>query len=251
MTESPEAKQSLGLIGVGAFGGFAVTYLVPHYNIVLHDPHTDIAELAKQHALEIGDLRRAATCDVVVLAVPVQKIETVLRQIAPMIKTGALVIDVASIKIGPANLMKNLLPEHVDIVGLHPLFGPQSGKNGIENLNIVVCNVRGLRGESVERFLANQLKLNVMRATPEEHDRELAYVQGLTHLIAKVVVSLDLPKFRFTTKTYDYMQKMVEMVRHDSEELFRAIEKENPFSGEAKQAFFNAAHKLEDDLNRG
>jgi prephenate dehydrogenase len=89
-----------------------------------------------------------------------------------------------------------------------------------------------------------------MRATPEEHDRELAYVQGLTHLLAKVIVALDLPNFRFTTRSFEHLQRAVEMVRYDSDELFLAIEKENPFSKDAKQAFFKAARKLEDKLNR-
>jgi prephenate dehydrogenase len=243
-------KQSLGLIGVGAFGGFALKHLAPHYDVTLFDAHKDVAALAKQYGAKAGDLETAAACDVVVLAVPVQKFESVLREIAPLIKPGALVVDVGSIKMGPAKLMQEILPPHAAIVGTHPLFGPQSGKDGIEGLNIAVCEVRGARAEGVERFLADMLKLNVMRATPEAHDRELAYVQGLTHLIAKVIVALDLPGFRFTTCTYEYMLKMVEMVRHDSDELFRAIEKENPFSSEAKQAFFTAARRLEDDLSR-
>ncbi len=176
--------------------------------------------------------------------------KTCCGTLPPMVKPGALVIDVASVKTGPAKLMQDILPAHADIIGTHPLFGPQSGKNGIEGLNIAVCSIRGDRTDGVCRFLSDNLKLNVMRATPEEHDRELAYVQGLTHLLSRVIVSLDLPKFRFTTKTFDYMQKMVDMVRHDSDELFLAIAKENPFSDEAKKAFFDAAHKLEDKLGR-
>ena len=85
--------------------------------------------------------------------------------------------------------------------------------------------------------------------TPEEHDREAAYVQGLTHMLAKIVVALDLPSMRFPTRTYELMQQMVEMVRHDSDELFCAIERENPFAAEAKRAFFAAARKLEEKLS--
>jgi prephenate dehydrogenase len=92
------------------------------------------------------------------------------------------------------------------------------------------------------------LKLNVIETTPEDHDRQLAYVQGLTHLLAKVVIALDLPEFQLTTKTYDLMAQMVAMVRYDSDELFKAIERENPFTVEAKKAFFAAARRLEEAL---
>ena len=44
------------------------------------------------------------------------------------------------------------------------------------------------------------------------------------------------------------MAEMVDMVRYDSDELFKAIERENPFTAEAKQAFFTAARRLEEKL---
>jgi hypothetical protein len=53
-----------------------------------------------------------------------------------------------------------------------------------------------------------------------------------------------------TTKTYGYMQQMIEMVRYDSDDLFCAIERENPFTTEAKQRFFAAASQLEDRLSQ-
>ncbi|MDX2027842.1 MAG: prephenate dehydrogenase [Alphaproteobacteria bacterium] len=241
-------RQTLGIIGVGAFGSLMQEHLAPYFDLVLHDARKNPVSSAKN--VKIGDLAAAASCDVVVLAVPVQQMESVLRAIAPLVKPGALVMDVASVKLKPVELMQNLLPAHVDIVGTHPLFGPQSAKDGIKGLNMVVANVRGERAASVCSFLRDELGLNVFEATAEAHDRELAYVQGLTHLLAKVVVALDLPDFCFTTKTYEHMQKMVDMVRHDSDELFMAIEKENPFVGEAKKAFFTAAKALEDRLSQ-
>lgn len=244
-------KQSLGIIGVGAFGAFMARHLAPYFDLTLCDSSPRVKTIAKKIGAGVGDISRAAECDVVVIAVPVQKMESVVRAIAPKLRRGALVLDVGSVKIKPTKLMQKLLPQHVDIIGTHPLFGPQTGKDGIQGLNIVVSDVRGKRSACVGKFLKAKLKLNVHRATPEEHDKELAYVQGLTHLLMKVVVSLDLPKFRFTTKTYEYLEQMVEMIRYDSDELFRAIERENPYSKEAKKSFFAAARKLEDKLMRG
>jgi prephenate dehydrogenase len=243
------SRQSLGLVGIGAFGAFAVPHLAPHYDLLLHD-RDDVTALARKHGAKVVDIAQAASADVVVVAVPVQKMESVMQTIAPHLKPGALVIDVASVKIKPADWMKRHLPAHADKVGLHPLFGPQSGKEGIKGLNIALCNIHGNRGEAVQSLLRDTLKLNVFVTTPEDHDRQLAYVQGLTHLIAKVVVAMDLPVLALTTKTFDYMQKMVDMVRYDTDELFKAIERENPFTIEAKEAFFTAARNLEEKLAR-
>jgi prephenate dehydrogenase len=242
------AKQSFGIIGTGAFGTLMARHLAPHFSLVLHDAHKNPAKLAKACKAKTGSLQDAAVCGIVVIAVPVQQIEGVLKQIAPLLKPKTLVIDVGSVKTKPATLMRTLLPENVDSVGTHPLFGPQSGKNGIKGLNIAVCDVRGKRGACVAKFLKTKLKLRVFRVTPEEHDRELAYVQGLTHLLAKIIVGLDLPPFKLTTKTFEHLLTAVDMVRYDSDDLFRAIERENPFALDAKARFFTAARMLEERL---
>ena len=164
-------KESMGLIGVGSFGSFAAQHLAPHFDLVLHDETVDVSLLACEGKACSGNLRAAATCDVVVLAVPVQRLRQTLVDIAPMLKPQALVVDVASVKMKPIAAMLEILPSAVSIVGTHPLFGPQSGKNGIAGLNIAVCDVRGGRGDSVSRFCSEKLGLRVSRATPEEHDR--------------------------------------------------------------------------------
>ena len=242
--------QSFGLIGVGAFGAFAARHLAPHFDLVLYDATADVTTLARELGVCAGDLGAAAACDVVMLSVPVQKLRQTLIDIAPHLKPNALVIDVSSVKIKPVAWMQEILPQSVGIVGTHPLFGPQSGKNGIKGLKIAICDVRGGRGAEVARFCTEKLGLKVFQVTPEEHDRELAYVHGLTHMLGKVIVSLNLPKFRLTTKTYELVDQAVEFIRDDSDELFQAIEHENPFSNEAKATFFDAARKLEEKLSQ-
>jgi prephenate dehydrogenase len=244
------AQQSLGIIGVGAFGAFMAQHLAPHFALTLCDNDKKVGKVAKKLGAVVGDLTKAAACDIVIVAVPVQKMETVLRALAPKLHPGTLVLDVGSVKIKPTQLMKKILPKHVDIIGTHPLFGPQSDKNGIQGLKIAVSNIRGKRGACVSAFLKKKLKLAVYEVTPQQHDKELAYVHGLTHMLAKVIASLGLPKFNLTTKTYDLFDQAVEFVRYDSDELFRAIERENPHAKEAKKAFFASARKLEERLTR-
>jgi prephenate dehydrogenase len=243
------AKTSLGIIGVGAFGTFAARHLAPYATLTLHDPSHDLSALAAELKAHQGDLKEAAACEIVMLAVPVQKLRDVLKEIAPLVKSGTLVVDVASVKVKPVAAMEELLPPHVALVGTHPLFGPQSGKNGITGLKIAICDIRGGHGPSLARFCAEKLGLEPFLVTAEEHDRELAYVHGLTHMLGRVIVSLNLPPFRMTTKTYDLFDQAVDYIRYDSDELFHAIERENPFAEEAKRSFFAAARKLEEKLS--
>ncbi|MDX1921666.1 MAG: prephenate dehydrogenase/arogenate dehydrogenase family protein [Alphaproteobacteria bacterium] len=243
---------TLGIIGIGAFGEFILPHLSAHFKTKIYDKlrkPTDLEKIAKKHnAKSVTRLKDLCDSDVILIATPVSTFEPIIKEIKPHLRKGQLVVDVGSVKELPAKILKKNLPAGVDIIGLHPLFGPQSGKNGIKGLNITVCNVRGKRNAKLINFFKKKLGLNVIETTPTEHDKELAYVQGLTHLIGKVFVSLNLAPFKQTTKTYELLKQMVEMVRYDSDELFRTIERDNLYTAHAKRAFFDAVKKLEKKL---
>ncbi|MCS6780498.1 MAG: prephenate dehydrogenase [Geminicoccaceae bacterium] len=237
--------KTLGLVGCGAFGEFMLRHLTPYFRTLVHDPYRDLAEVTAVYDVEPASLERAAACEVVVPAVPVQKFERVISALLPHLRPGALLVDVCSVKLEPYRILERLLPPSVDFVCTHPLFGPQSGKDGIAGLKIAVCEGRGGRADCVARFLEERLRLKVVRTDPERHDRELAYVQGLTHLIAKIMVEIEPADVLQTTKTWELLMQSVELVRYDSDELFLAIESENPFVAEAKARFFDTARALE------
>lgn len=240
--------KTLGLVGCGAFGEFMLRHLTPYFRVRVHDPKRDPTPVTEVYDVTAVDLAEAAASDIVVPAVPVQRFEEVIRQLAPHLRPHTLVVDVCSVKLEPYRVLSNLLPETVDFVCTHPLFGPQSGKDGIAGLKVAVCPGRGGREACVERFLTERLRLQVVRTTPERHDRELAYVQGLTHLIAKIMVEIEPREVLQTTRTWELLMQSIELVRYDSDELFLAIESENPFVGEAKGRFFEAARRLETRL---
>lgn len=225
-------RPGIGLIGAGAFGGFCVPYLRRIGTLTIFDPNHDLSAFADEPNVRVAELADVARQDVVILAVPFDQLRVVTEQIGPYLRPGAVVIDVCSIKVKPLALLRSVLPAHVSIVGTHPLFGPQSGKHGIAGLPIAVCPERGPGQMRIVRVL-RRLGLNVTVVTPEEHDRQMAYVQGLTHLLGRAIAALDLPPFPLTTPTYDLLIRMSEMVRHDSDALFRTILVENPHAAEA------------------
>ena len=244
------ARPALGLIGAGAFGAFCIPHLARHFRVHAFDPARDVAGLARQHDVRAATLAEAAAQPVVVLAMPVRAVGAVAHAIAPHLRPGCLVLDVCSLKARPLATLARILPPFVDIVGTHPLFGPQSGRDGIAGLRIALCAVRGRREAAVARFLRCQLGLKVIRTTADEHDRQMAYVQGLTHLIARTVMAMGMPRLDQTTATFDHLLRMVDTVRHDSDALFRTIAMENPLVEAVKAEFFAAARQLEAALER-
>lgn len=241
--------KTLGIIGAGAFGALAVAHLRPFFTIRIFDAKKDAQDVTRETGLVPASFEACAACDVVLLCVPVQETLTVANKLVNCLKPAALVIDVASVKVKPAAILATVLPDDVNIVCTHPLFGPQSAKNGLIGHKISVCHVRGDHTGSVIGFLRDCLSLTVIETTPEEHDRELAYVQGLTHLVAKLFTSMRLESFQQTTKSFELLMEAISLVRFDSEELFAAIERENPYAAEARERFFAAAQALASRIN--
>jgi prephenate dehydrogenase len=240
-------RPDLGLIGFGAFGRLTARHLSRYFNVLAFDP----AATDGEGTARLTDLATAAACPVVVLAVPVEALAETLVGLTGHLRPGALVLDVGSVKVGPARLMAEGLPAHVQAVGTHPLFGPQSARDGIAGLRIAVCPVRGDRAaRRVAAFCRHALKLKVFLVSPEDHDREAAVVQGLTHLISRVLLSMEPLPTRMTTASFERIMQAVEMVRYDSPAVFRAIERENPFAAGVRRRFFDLAEQARADLDR-
>ena len=144
--------------------------------------------------------------------------------------------------------MNAILPESVEIIGTHPLFGPQSGRESIKGLRIALCPVRTSHTEKIKHFLANELKLKVFEKSPEEHDLEMAHVQALTHFVARALDELHVGDSELATVSYEELMKAARLVSEDSWELFQTIQQGNPFADTKRKAFIEKLIELENRL---
>lgn len=246
----PFLRKSLpivGIVGFGAFGALIARHLAGHCCLLAFDPHP-LRERPADSPVRSCDLPEIAHCDVVVLAVPVSCVAEAIRALRPHLQPGTIVIDVGSVKIEPVRTMLAELPSHVEIIGSHPLFGPQSAKDGVAGHRIAWCPVRGRSAGRIAAFLRRVLKLDVIRTTPDDHDREMAVVQGLTHLIAKVLVRMEPLPTRMTTKSFDLILHATDMVRHDAPAVYEAIERANPHAAAVRERFFALAEEVRGSL---
>lgn len=218
---------TLALIGFGAFGRLTADLLKPHCRILVCDPSESARAAALHAGLSVIALPGVAEADIVLLCVPVPQLGQTLSALAPHLRPGQLIADVASVKSAPAALMQNLLPDHVDLLATHPMFGPQSAAAGTRGLQLVLCPLRGTSWRRRAAFLRKTLGLRVLLSTPDQHDREAAFTQGLTHLLARAMRDLGpAPKLR--TKSFDLLDQAFAMVRDDAPEVFDAVTRDNP-----------------------
>jgi prephenate dehydrogenase len=238
----------VGLIGFGAFGQLIARHIRPYFELRAYDPAPGLQATADRYGVRLTSLDIAASCAVVVLAAPVSCLQEVVDAVSPHVRPGSLVLDVGSVKVGPAAIMKLGLPEHAGIVATHPLFGPGSASESIAGLKIAVCPIRGRHSFRVAAFLRRKLQLDVIITTPEDHDREAATVQGLTHLIAKVLARMEPLPRRMTTRSFGLLLEAVDMVRHDAPEVFDAIGRANPYASSVRKRFIEIASVLDIEL---
>ena len=234
---------TLGIIGFGHFGQFMAEHVRKHFDVTVTDTR-DYASRAVELGVAWGSLKDVCTCDVVVFAVPVQYMREVAAAAKPFLRPGTLVLDVASVKVEPVEILTSVLPEEVEIIATHPLFGPESGCNGIEGFKLVLCPVRTTRFEDVKAFCQQKLLLNVLEVTPEEHDREMAYVQGIPHFIGRILTEMEIGERVLSTHTYNHLLELRRLVENDSEDLFRTLQQHNPCTSELRETFLAAAKDL-------
>jgi prephenate dehydrogenase len=237
-------KQELGLIGFGAFGRFIAPYLAKRFDVTVYDQQ-DLRREAAALGVKFGDLAETAGREIVVLGVPAQHLEEVLQASRPFLRPDALLLDVASVKVRPLALLEQYAPPTAEICGLHPLFGPQSGREGIAGLNVTLCPVRGTRADCVAAYLRDELGLEVHQRTPAEHDQRMAFVQGLTHFIARALEAMDIPDVAQKTVAYQYLLDIKQNLAADSWDLFLTIENENPFAAETRARFVRELNELQ------
>ena len=136
---------SIGVIGFGRFGQFIAKTFTKYGRVVVtsRSDYTDIAASlgAKYVPLSEPDLFLEEDLDVIVVAVSIvsfqatidtlsQHIERRLRSFKPPLSRGPLIVDVLSVKEHARKVMLKSLPPECDILCSHPMFGPDSGKNG-------------------------------------------------------------------------------------------------------------------------
>lgn len=136
--------------------------------------------------------------DLVILCVPVGVMGQVAQDIAPMLKLGATVTDVGSVKQAVIDAVQPHLPEGVHFVPGHPLAGtehsgPESGFAELfDNRWCLLVPVEGSDPAAVSLLQAlwSALGANVEIMDAEHHDLVLSVTSHAPHLIAYTMVGV-------------------------------------------------------------
>jgi len=138
--------------------------------------------------------------DLVVLATPIGAFEALAPRIAGAMSPGAILTDVASAKVGVIQCVTAALAGRTDVpyVPTHPMAGSEQTGPLAASPDLFrgsVCIVTPLQDGSREAVgmvedLWRKLGAEVVRMTPAEHDRLVARISHMPHLVAAALMTL-------------------------------------------------------------
>jgi prephenate dehydrogenase len=240
----------VGMIGFGRLGRLIAKNLSQDADLLIYDVEDYQREIDKLGA-KPAQLREVCECPIVIPFVPMSALEELLKEMAPLLKKDTLVIDVCSVKSMPVNWMKENLPDHVSLLGTHPMFGPDSAKNTLFGCKIVTCPVRlpESQYQEIKAYLETH-GLKVIEATPEEHDKQIAHSLLLTHFLGRTLMDFEAKSLPIDTKGYRRLMKILETVENDSWQLFEDMNKYNPYAEETRHAFIKSMASINDKVQK-
>ena len=174
-------------------GGFRVAVWARRAEAVAELEKRALAEVASTHlGTVVGD------AEMVVLAVPIDVMATVARQIAPLIPSGAVITDVGSVKGPVVEELSAIFAQRGRFVGSHPMAG--SEQTGLEAARAGLfdgapCIVTPVAGTdaaaatTIRRFW-EAFGGRVLDLSPTAHDEIVALVSHFPHLLAAMLVNL-------------------------------------------------------------
>lgn len=193
----------------------------------------------------------ASMADVVIIAVPIDATPDTITELAPDLKKGSLLVDVTSVKEEPAQIMQNIVPDGVEFLPTHPMFGPR-----IRSLDgqVVVLTplMKGQWHQKVVKFLESE-NARVIETTPQIHDQMMSIVQGLTHFtyisIAAALQKLqvDVKESRkYASPIYSLMLDIIARITAQNPYLCYSIQTRNQYIPETHDKFLDSFRELND-----
>lgn len=224
---------TVGVFGLGRFGTFWASLLSERFSVLAYDRDPDIKP---PQGVRRASLEELGTCPIVFLCVTIRALPEVLQVIRPYLDRETIVADTCSVKVLPKTWLLEYLPQHTPILATHPMFGPESAKDGLEGLAIMMDPIRvDERQAQFWEDVFSGFGLTVVRMTCEEHDREAAYSQALTHFVGRSLYRIGLPETPIATRWYKKLHGVAKQCVRDSHLLFEDMQTLNPYAEEMRR----------------
>ncbi len=195
----------IAIIGIGLIGS-SLARVIKRENfankLVAYDNNREYLAKALELGIvdEIADdlISVAKNADLIVLSTPVGVYGKIVQEIAPYLKKGVIITDVGSVKKFSADEIEKNLPEDMEVyvVPGHPVAGteksgPEAGFDTLfDGRWCILTPSKKSSPKAIAKVteLWSGAKMRIDTMSPEHHDKVMAAVSHLPHLIAFSIV---------------------------------------------------------------
>jgi prephenate dehydrogenase len=199
-------RKRVAIVGVGLIGGsLAIRLHEKKIASRLIGVDLDEKHLAQAMELELVDevmgLEEAiATAEVIVLAIPVDKLVDLLPSILDQVD-NQIVIDLGSTKSQLVSVVKNH-PKRGRYIATHPMWGteysgPSAAVHGAyENKAVIICNSEESDADALEwtKQMYKKIGMHLLEMEAKAHDLHAAYVSHISHITSFALANTVLQK---------------------------------------------------------
>jgi len=242
----------VSIIGFGRFAKVLIRLLQHDFEIIIltRDLKNKKDFILPKNCLITNNPAIAFASEVIIYAVPIGKFEQVIRSHEKFISKKHLIIDTLSVKLLPAQILKALCKRvGCRAILTHPMFGPDSSKDGFKSLPLVMSNLNAKKQELVfwkRLFVSKGLKVVLMSV--QQHDRLAANSQGLTHFVGRLLEKMKFKSTEIDTQGAKKLHEVMEQTCNDSVELFRDLQQHNPHTMLMRENLIKASKKIIGEL---
>jgi prephenate dehydrogenase len=209
--------KKVAIVGFGRFGKTLKSLLENDFESII---------INKENAKDI------INTDVIFYCVPISAFESVIKSHKKYFKDNHLLVDVLSVKMHPKKIFEKYLKGlKTQAILTHPMFGPDSSKDGFDGLPMIMDKFKASKENYNfwKNFFVNK-GLRIIEMSAQEHDQLAANSQGVTHFIGRL-----LEKFNFKSTEIDSLgskklQEVMGQTCNDTWQLFNDLQNFNPYT---------------------
>ncbi len=195
----------------------------------------------------------AGLSDILIVSVPIHHTSDVIKEVAPFMRKGSLMVDVTSIKEKPLKAMEKYLPHNVEYIPTHPIFGPRTTE--LDNQIIVLtATKKGKWYKKVYDYLDSK-NMEIIETTAKHHDYMMSIVQILTHFSfistasAMEKLKVDISETEnYESPIYNLMIDMIARIVSQNPYLTYYIQSMNDNGTKVRDAFSDAVNELKEAI---
>lgn len=187
--------------------------------------------------------------DIVIVSVPINITEKVIKEVAPHLKHWAVIWDVTSVKQIPAKTMYENVPDWVIVIPAHPVFWPFVKKIIWQVIVLTTDEKTKKTAEYIflKKFLG-KVWAKLIETTALEHDRFMSVIQWLTHYCLFVTaetmrrMKVDIAfSQNFVSPVYKMMISLISRYMNQNPRLYADIQIHNNQNIDMHDVFINVA----------